>query len=170
MDSLDIARWQFGITTIYHFLLVPLTLGLGPMVVVFQTLYVRTGNERYLRMTKFWSLGRRWPWKVRLPPSSNPPSWGCGSSGGAAHPPGDSVGRRDWQLAVGFLDHRGELVEAASGRSQPGQRSTPPGRHLGGAHEQHGARRVLPHACWLARGGGRVLARHQLVPPLAPAS
>ncbi|MEO6114807.1 MAG: cytochrome ubiquinol oxidase subunit I [Pseudolysinimonas sp.] len=54
MDPLDIARWQFGITTVYHFLLVPLTLGLGPMVVVFQTLYVRTGNERYLRMTKFW--------------------------------------------------------------------------------------------------------------------
>ncbi|MFC5502130.1 cytochrome ubiquinol oxidase subunit I [Lysinimonas soli] len=54
MDPLDIARWQFGITTVYHFLLVPLTLGLGPVVVVFHTMYVRTGNERYLRMTKFW--------------------------------------------------------------------------------------------------------------------
>ncbi|MEP6843875.1 MAG: cytochrome ubiquinol oxidase subunit I, partial [Pseudolysinimonas sp.] len=54
MDPLDIARWQFGITTVYHFLLVPLTLGLGPVVVLFQTLYLRTGNERYLRMTKFW--------------------------------------------------------------------------------------------------------------------
>jgi cytochrome d ubiquinol oxidase subunit I len=54
VDPLDIARWQFGITTVYHFLLVPLTLGLGPMVVLFQTLYQRTGNERYLRMTKFW--------------------------------------------------------------------------------------------------------------------
>ena len=54
MDPLDIARWQFGITTVYHFLLVPLTLGLGPLVVVFQTLYLRTGHERYLRMTKFW--------------------------------------------------------------------------------------------------------------------
>ena len=54
MDPLDIARWQFGITTVYHFLLVPLTLGLGPVVVVLQTLYLRTGNERYLRMTKFW--------------------------------------------------------------------------------------------------------------------
>jgi cytochrome d ubiquinol oxidase subunit I len=54
VDPLDIARWQFGITTVYHFLLVPLTLGLGPTVVVFHTLYVRTGNERYLRMTKFW--------------------------------------------------------------------------------------------------------------------
>ncbi len=38
VDPLDIARWQFGITTVYHFLLVPLTLGLGPMIVIFQTL------------------------------------------------------------------------------------------------------------------------------------
>ena len=29
MDVLDIARWQFGITTVYHFLMVPLTIGLG---------------------------------------------------------------------------------------------------------------------------------------------
>ena len=54
MDPLDIARWQFGITTVYHFLLVPLTLGLGPLVVLFHTQYVRTGEERYRRMTKFW--------------------------------------------------------------------------------------------------------------------
>ena len=54
MDPLDIARWQFGITTVYHFMLVPLTLGLGPVVVIMQTMYLRTGNERYLRMTKFW--------------------------------------------------------------------------------------------------------------------
>ncbi len=54
MDPVDIARWQFGITTVYHFLLVPLTLGLGPTIAIMQTLWVRTGNERYLRMTKFW--------------------------------------------------------------------------------------------------------------------
>jgi len=54
VDPVDIARWQFGITTVYHFLLVPLTLGLGPTVVIMQTLWVKTGNERYLRMTKFW--------------------------------------------------------------------------------------------------------------------
>ncbi len=54
MDPLDIARWQFGITTVYHFWLVPLTLGLGPVVAVMQTLYLRTGNPRYLRMAKFW--------------------------------------------------------------------------------------------------------------------
>jgi len=54
VDPLDIARWQFGITTVYHFLLVPLTLGLGPLVLFFHTKYVRTGQDRYLRMTKFW--------------------------------------------------------------------------------------------------------------------
>ena len=54
MDPLEIARWQFGITTVYHFVMVPLTLGLGPLVAIMQTMWVRTGNERYLRMTKFW--------------------------------------------------------------------------------------------------------------------
>jgi cytochrome bd ubiquinol oxidase subunit I len=54
MDPVDIARWQFGITTVYHFWMVPLTLGLGPLVAIMQTLWLRSGKERYLRMTKFW--------------------------------------------------------------------------------------------------------------------
>jgi len=54
LDPLLIARWQFGITTVYHFWLVPLTLGLGPIVVLFQAMWVKTGKERWLRMTKFW--------------------------------------------------------------------------------------------------------------------
>lgn len=54
MDQLDIARWQFGITTVYHFLMVPLTLGLGPLVAWFQTRWYRTGDDHYLRLTKFW--------------------------------------------------------------------------------------------------------------------
>lgn len=54
MDVLEIARWQFGITTVYHFVMVPLTLGLGPLVAIMQTMWVRTGHERWLRMTKFW--------------------------------------------------------------------------------------------------------------------
>ena len=54
MDPLEIARWQFGITTVYHFVMVPLTLGLGLLVALMQTMWVRTGNERWLRMTKFW--------------------------------------------------------------------------------------------------------------------
>ncbi|GAB3054182.1 cytochrome ubiquinol oxidase subunit I [Sediminivirga luteola] len=54
MDPVMIGRWQFGITTVYHFWMVPLTIGLGLLVLVFQTLWMRTGKERYLRGTKFW--------------------------------------------------------------------------------------------------------------------
>ncbi|SFD85943.1 cytochrome bd-I ubiquinol oxidase subunit 1 apoprotein [Actinopolyspora alba] len=54
VDLLDIARWQFGITTVYHFLMVPLTIGLAILVAGMQTAWYRTGNERYLKMTKFW--------------------------------------------------------------------------------------------------------------------
>ena len=54
MQALDIARWQFAITTIYHFLLVPITIGLSGLVALMQTRWVRTGDERYLRMTRFW--------------------------------------------------------------------------------------------------------------------
>ncbi len=54
MEALDIARWQFGITTVYHFLMVPLTIGLGLLVVLLQTAWHRTGKAEYLRMTKFW--------------------------------------------------------------------------------------------------------------------
>ncbi len=49
-----LARWQFGITTVYHFLFVPLTIGLIFLVAVMETLYVVSGNEDYKRMTKFW--------------------------------------------------------------------------------------------------------------------
>ena len=54
LDPLTIARWQFGITTVYHFLMVPLTLGLGAVVVFLQARWVGTGDERWLRMTRFW--------------------------------------------------------------------------------------------------------------------
>src|SRR5688572_26215940 len=54
MDAIDVARWQFGVTTVYHFLFVPLTIGLGPLVAIFQTLWHCTGDERYLRLTKFY--------------------------------------------------------------------------------------------------------------------
>ncbi|SDO48903.1 cytochrome ubiquinol oxidase subunit I [Geodermatophilus sp. DSM 45219] len=54
LDVLDIARWQFGITTVYHFLMVPLTIGLGLLVAVMQTMWVRTGSPEWLRMTRFW--------------------------------------------------------------------------------------------------------------------
>jgi cytochrome d ubiquinol oxidase subunit I len=54
MDALALARLQFAATTIYHFFFVPLTLGLSILVAIMETLYVRTGNEVYKRMTKFW--------------------------------------------------------------------------------------------------------------------
>ncbi|BBG02324.1 MULTISPECIES: cytochrome ubiquinol oxidase subunit I [Pseudonocardia] len=53
MDALDLARWQFGITTIYHFLFVPLTIGLSVIVASLQTAWYRTGRTEYLRATKF---------------------------------------------------------------------------------------------------------------------
>ncbi|GAA3029964.1 cytochrome ubiquinol oxidase subunit I [Gordonia defluvii] len=53
MDVVDISRWQFGITTVYHFVLVPLTIGLAPMIAVMQTVWYVTGNEAWLRATKF---------------------------------------------------------------------------------------------------------------------
>ncbi|GAC57962.1 cytochrome bd-type menaquinol oxidase subunit I [Gordonia hirsuta DSM 44140 = NBRC 16056] len=53
MNVVDISRWQFGITTVYHFILVPLTIGLAPMIAIMQTVWWKTGNEAWLRATKF---------------------------------------------------------------------------------------------------------------------
>ncbi len=53
MSTLDVSRWQFGITTVYHFIFVPLTIGLAPIVAGMQTAWVVTGNERWYRLTKF---------------------------------------------------------------------------------------------------------------------
>lgn len=53
MDVLDVSRWQFGITTVYHFILVPLTIGLAPMIAVMQTLWVITKKDHWYRLTKF---------------------------------------------------------------------------------------------------------------------
>lgn len=52
--ELILARWQFAITTTYHFFFVPLTVGLSLLVALMETLYVWTGNDVYKRMTKFW--------------------------------------------------------------------------------------------------------------------
>jgi cytochrome d ubiquinol oxidase subunit I len=54
MDALSLARWQFAITTIYHFFFVPLTLGLGLLVAIMETMYVQTDNTLYKRMAQFW--------------------------------------------------------------------------------------------------------------------
>jgi cytochrome d ubiquinol oxidase subunit I len=54
MIEISLARWQFAITSVYHFFFVPLTLGLSILVALFETAYVRTGDDLYKRMTKFW--------------------------------------------------------------------------------------------------------------------
>ncbi|GAA2142883.1 cytochrome ubiquinol oxidase subunit I [Nocardioides koreensis] len=53
MDPLDLARWQFGIVTVYHFLFVPITIGLSAVVAAYETAWVRTRNPHWLRLTKF---------------------------------------------------------------------------------------------------------------------
>jgi len=54
MDPLLLARLQFAITTIYHFFFVPLTLGLSVLVAIMETIYVRTGQDVYKEMARFW--------------------------------------------------------------------------------------------------------------------
>jgi cytochrome d ubiquinol oxidase subunit I len=52
-SAVDLARIQFATTSLYHFLFVPLTLGLAPLVAAMQTLWLRSGNEAWLRLTRF---------------------------------------------------------------------------------------------------------------------
>ena len=54
MDALLLSRLQFAATTMFHFLFVPLTLGLSVLVAYMETKYVKTGDKMYLDMTKFW--------------------------------------------------------------------------------------------------------------------
>jgi cytochrome d ubiquinol oxidase subunit I len=54
MDALSLARWQFGITTVYHFFFVPLTLGLVWVVAGLQTAFHVTGDPVWKRLTRFW--------------------------------------------------------------------------------------------------------------------
>ncbi len=49
-----LSRWQFALTTIYHFFFVPLTIGLSLIVAIMQTIYYITGDSLYKRMTKYW--------------------------------------------------------------------------------------------------------------------
>jgi cytochrome d ubiquinol oxidase subunit I len=53
MDATDLARWQFAITTVYHFLFVPITIGLSAVVASFHTAWVRTRNPEWMRLAKF---------------------------------------------------------------------------------------------------------------------
>ena len=53
MNALELARWQFAITTVYHFIFVPITIGSGFLVAGLQTAWYRTNKEKYLKATKF---------------------------------------------------------------------------------------------------------------------
>ncbi|MBD3758804.1 MULTISPECIES: cytochrome ubiquinol oxidase subunit I [Microbacterium] len=53
LDPLLLARWQFGLTTLYHFIFVPLTLGMSLFIAIFQTVWYRTGEVKWLHLTRF---------------------------------------------------------------------------------------------------------------------
>jgi cytochrome d ubiquinol oxidase subunit I len=52
LDALTLARWQFGLTTLYHFLFVPLTIGMALLVAILQSMWVATHQVQYLKLTK----------------------------------------------------------------------------------------------------------------------
>jgi cytochrome d ubiquinol oxidase subunit I len=54
MNVLFLSRLQFAVATMFHFLFVPLTLGLSIMIAIMETRYARTGDQLYLRMSRFW--------------------------------------------------------------------------------------------------------------------
>lgn len=53
-EAITLARWQFAITTVYHFFFVPLTIGLSFLIAVMESFYVTTGKQKYKQMTIFW--------------------------------------------------------------------------------------------------------------------
>jgi cytochrome d ubiquinol oxidase subunit I len=55
LDPLVLSRWQFGLTTVYHYLFVPLTIGMATVTAIFQTAWVRTGKIEYLHLTRFFA-------------------------------------------------------------------------------------------------------------------
>ena len=50
----ELSRWQFAVTALFHFLFVPLTIGLTWILFIMEAVYVMTGREIYRDMTKFW--------------------------------------------------------------------------------------------------------------------
>jgi len=54
MDTLFLAKLQFGMTSVFHFFFVPLTLGLSIFTAILETAWVRTGKEKYRQLTRFW--------------------------------------------------------------------------------------------------------------------
>lgn len=55
-EVVNLSRLQFGLTALYHFLFVPLTIGLGMLLAIMESVYVMTGKQIYKDMTRFWGL------------------------------------------------------------------------------------------------------------------
>jgi cytochrome bd ubiquinol oxidase subunit I len=55
-ETVLLSRWQFGLTAMYHFIFVPLTLGLSVLLGIMETVYVMTGREIWKTMTKYWGI------------------------------------------------------------------------------------------------------------------
>src|SRR4030095_16483693 len=56
LDIVALSRLQFALTALYHFLFVPLTIGLSVIVAIMETVYVMTGRTIWRDMTKFWGV------------------------------------------------------------------------------------------------------------------
>jgi len=56
MSLVDWSRAQFALTAIYHWIFVPLTLGLSFILAIMESIYVKTGNEEWKRITRFWMI------------------------------------------------------------------------------------------------------------------
>lgn len=56
MEEVLLSRIQFASTTLFHFIFVPLSIGLALIIAIMQTLYVVKKQEIYMKMTKFWSV------------------------------------------------------------------------------------------------------------------
>ncbi|KRB50928.1 cytochrome d terminal oxidase subunit 1 [Rhizobium sp. Root708] len=56
LDIVALSRFQFALTALYHFLFVPLTLGLSVLLAIMETVYVMTGRQIWRQMTKFWGV------------------------------------------------------------------------------------------------------------------
>ncbi|TOQ51826.1 hypothetical protein CGG93_25305, partial [Vibrio parahaemolyticus] len=54
IDVVDLSRLQFALTAMYHFLFVPLTLGMAFLLAIMESMYVMTNKQIYKDMTKFW--------------------------------------------------------------------------------------------------------------------
>ncbi len=66
LDIVELSRLQFALTAMYHFLFVPLTLGMAFLLAIMETVYVLSGKQIYKDMTKFWGklfgINSLWVW------------------------------------------------------------------------------------------------------------